>query len=76
MDVAESADAIDSGSGANNNMGVQVLLPAPTKKSLLSIKTKVTFLYTLRNPNLVPSVERFGFSFLYQINRKGKPAFC
>ena len=34
--MAELADALDSGSSEGNFMEVQVLLPAPTKKSILS----------------------------------------
>ncbi len=44
-DMAESADALDSGSSESNFMEVQVLLSAPNS----------------RNPNLVPIGEGFGF---------------
>ena len=43
--MAESADALDSGSSESNFMEVQVLLSAPNS----------------RNPNLVPIGEGFGF---------------
>ena len=41
--MAESADALASGASRGNSVEVQVLLSAPTKKSPLSTKTKVTF---------------------------------
>ena len=44
-DMAESADALDSGSSESNFMEVQVLLSAPNSK----------------NPNLVPVGNGFGF---------------
>ncbi len=43
--MAESADALDSGSSRGNSVQVQVLLPAP---------------YSI-NPNLMPIGEGFGF---------------
>jgi hypothetical protein len=46
--VAELADAPDLGSGGTP-VQVQVLSPAPRKKPLLSTKTKVVFLYLLKN---------------------------
>ena len=43
--MAESADALDSGSSRGNSVQVQVLLPAPNSS----------------NPNLIPIGEGFGF---------------
>ena len=42
--MAELADALASGASWGNSVQVRFLLSAPTKKSLLSIQTRVTFL--------------------------------
>ena len=42
--MAELADAYGSGPYGGNSMEVQVLLPAPLRKQLLSTTTKVVFL--------------------------------